>query len=407
MNKKVRTFGLELINDPLVRSYASILSSTSVLRIAGLIAKMLLARLFAVEIFGLINFYATVITYFFLAMNLGFEIYFMKKCNEGLTLPEAVGIQFSMRSLLGSIFFTTLITYAYVFIDGADKDIFIILSLRLLLYVFDFEWLFRFRNQFNLISKFLIFQSLSVVAFAGLVVLFPNIYLLTFSYVIGEVVKTLLYVSFLRVSLSFVSLREAIKHVRHSIFVNASFFLVSIYYYLGVLAVGLFRSDFELGIYTAAYNVLLLAIVPTTLLQQVMIPKLAANLWNRRVYKEFAARTILLGSIVFLGLLLFSDVIIYVLYGERFEESARVLRMMSFDILPCYLAGAFANPINVWGEYRTYMIIVAIGAAVNIVVTLVFVPSFGYAGAVAGVIAAESSVFISGLGYYYWTNKSR
>ncbi|MGB9763467.1 MAG: polysaccharide biosynthesis C-terminal domain-containing protein [Minisyncoccia bacterium] len=75
-------------------------------------------------------------------------------------------------------------------------------------------------------------------------------------------------------------------------------------------------------------------------------------------------------------------------------------QLISFDVIPCYLAGAFANPINIWGDYKNYLIVVSVGAIINFILNLVLIPKYGINGAIISTILAEVFVFLTAL--IYW-----
>ena len=107
--------------------------------------------------------------------------------------------------------------------------------------------------------------------------------------------------------------------------------------------------------------------------------------------------TAFLGILVFIFMIIFKNIIVDIVYGKNYFESKKVLSFLIIDIIPCYLAGAFANPINTWGYYKDYLRIVTFGCFFNIVGNLILIPHYGINGAVFTTIMSECIVFVQAL----------
>jgi len=176
--------------------------------------------------------------------------------------------------------------------------------------------------------------------------------------------------------------------------------MISIYYNLNSLMLGIFKTNTDVAIYSVAYAFILMAIMPTGMLYSVFSPKLSKNIYSKKVFKEYVFLTAILGIIVFVFLLLSYKYLILLAYGKKYFSSIEVLFYLSFNIIPCYLAGAFANPINLWGDYKKYLLIVSIGAIGNFIGNLIFIPLYGIRGAIFTTILSEVLVFF--FAFMYW-----
>jgi O-antigen/teichoic acid export membrane protein len=101
----------------------------------------------------------------------------------------------------------------------------------------------------------------------------------------------------------------------------------------------------------------------------------------------------LLSIIIFISLFVLSKYLILITYGEKYLESIPVLKLLSFNVLSSYAAGAFANSINVWGYHKDYLFIVSMGALTNFIGNLIFIPKYGITAAIATTIISELVVF--------------
>lgn len=108
------------------------------------------------------------------------------------------------------------------------------------------------------------------------------------------------------------------------------------------------------------------------------------------------------GSLIYLFTIFIGSHLIYNIDYKVYKVTFYILmtQLISFDVIPCYLAGAFANPINIWGDYKNYLIVVSVGAIINFILNLVLIPKYGINGAIISTILAEVFVFLTAL--IYW-----
>jgi len=62
----------------------------------------------------------------------------------------------------------------------------------------------------------------------------------------------------------------------------------------------------------------------------------------------------------------------------------------------------FGNPLIAWGKQKQYSIAIAIGAAANIILNILWIPKYTYIGASMATLLSETAVFT---GVFYLFNK--
>jgi O-antigen/teichoic acid export membrane protein len=362
-----------------------------------------LARHLSVELYGKYVYINTIISYLLLAVNFGFDIYFAKKVvNNEISLVRALSIQILSRvvSFLIILIISILIALFY-YLHGKELEktflfLFFILVFKVLLFSADIFWLYRINELFMKIAGVEIFSHI-LRLFAILTFISDDrdiIKLAIIDVIIDFVSKACLIKPYIKnFRLFSFSVKDVFYTVKESILISLSYFMISIYYNLDSLMLGYFKGSYTVGIYSAAYNFNLLAIMPTTILFQVYLKELAQNKDSKYVYYKYIKHTMLLSIIVFILLFVFSRYLILITYGEKYSESIPVLKLLSFNVLSSYAAGAFANPINVWGYHKDYLFIVSMGALTNFIGNLIFIPKYGIMAAIATTIISEFVVF--------------
>lgn len=382
---------------PVLRAFSSLATGSMIGLMLSFVVQAYLSRKVTVDVFGQINYARIVIGYFILALNFGFETYFLRALVGGrLQAGQAVGIQLSARLPVALLAFLGLVVWASLGGWTAPHVILVLYGITTLAYVLNLDWLFQVRERFSALAIANVGRGVLILICTVLLVhnaqdALQYVMVVAFA----EVARVAYQWWLLRPKPTRVSTSEVLTTLRTSIAISASFFMISLYYNVDSLMLGHFKGDATVGIYVAAYNILTLAILPTTLLYQAFGPTLARSPWDFKIFKRYVTLTMLLAGVVFLGLILLHRVIILTLYGEKYLPSVPVLLFLSFNVLTSYAAGAFANPINIWGQYIQYLWIVSVGAGVNILLNLLLIPHYGILAAVGTTIFSELVVAFS------------
>lgn len=390
-----------------IRNFIILLITQFLLKVASFFVTIFLTRRLSVEAYGVYIFVNNIISYLMLFINFGYDIYFSNKLLSGEILEnEAVSIQIKSRSIF-SVFFI-MVSYVVILIKVYEvkpifKILYLILVFKVFMFSFDIGWLYRIKNEFGKISRleilsnyvrlFLIFflvKNDSFVAFLALVDLF-----------VDTIFKFFMIKPYIRkINYKLFHLEKVKKIIKNSVIINASYFMITVYYKLDSLMLGIFKDDHDVAIYNAAYNIMLLAIIPTGLLFQIFLPDLISSKGSKKILYKYIISTMLLSLIIFIPTFSFSKGIILILYGKKYFESINILKYLSFNLISCYAAGAFANPINAWGYNKDYLFIVTIGALANFIGNIILIPSFGIKAAIVTTIMSEVIVFMLALFWY-------
>jgi len=405
---------MNILKNNILRNFIYLTGSNIIAKLIGFMTTIIVARIFSVEDYGIYKWYSTIIGYLLLLINFGFDVYFFKLIfDKKLFYEQILAIQLKSRIFFGIILYLFSIFIAVYFIEISRNEIlFIILSFQLILYIFNIDVIFKIKEKFKFLSFLTIIQSLfnlllvilfvqssSNIIYLSIVVVSVNLFSIIISWVFLKINTIVEFNKIIRFYKKF-NFSYILTHLKKSIVINLSFFMISIYYSLDSLMLGIFSTKSDVAIYSVAYAFILMAIMPTGMLYNAFSPKLSKNKYNKKTFFEYIISTTLLGIVIFIFLLLTYKYLILYTYGEKYLSSVEVLFYLTFNIIPCYLAGAFANPINLWGDYKKYLFIVSTGAIGNFVGNLIFIPLFGIKGAIFTTILSEVLVFL--FAFIYW-----
>ncbi|MGB3019009.1 MAG: polysaccharide biosynthesis C-terminal domain-containing protein, partial [Ignavibacteria bacterium] len=102
---------------------------------------------------------------------------------------------------------------------------------------------------------------------------------------------------------------------------------------------------------------------------------------------------------VIVALVLSADIFVELLYGEKFNESANILKVLSFATLGMGLNNLFGVALNGLGLYKENLYVTFSGLIINIILNVLLIPTMGIMGAVIATLATEYLV-LAGDSYY-------
>ncbi len=164
------------------------------------------------------------------------------------------------------------------------------------------------------------------------------------------------------------------------------------------------RTEHEVGIYAASYRIMTLALSFMPVLQQVFFPMLASAAQHEgdehRYFRWLGQATLALTLPIALGGFLLAGPITAFLLGPRYPGSERLLRWLMFNLLAGPLASFCSARLVTHRRERQYLLAVSWGAVLNVVLNLVFIPTYG---AIAAVWTTAFSQLAVALAAFYFT----
>lgn len=375
-----------------------------------------LARYFGPVIYGKWMFALSFVTFFSVLADFGFSILMIKKIaidksKTSLYIDNII----AMKLVLG-LFSLSLIFIVIQFL-GKDQEMLKLvyfLGIYAILNTFAvfFQSIFRANEKMQYETVVRIIQSLSLLALVTFFVLNKSsIFAISYAYIgvalIGilfSLIFTLRYFSkfFLKINLKICKkiLLEAWPFTLSAIF-------ATIYFKIDTIFLSIMRSDLEVGIYSAAYTLIILTYLLPEFLTISIFP------WFSRLFLEDSKALIehfkkLFKYLFFLGLIVtvlaivVAPFIINIVYGEQYESSIIIFQVLAITILLKYVnysTGISLSSVNLQKERVKGQFITVI---INVGINIILIPVIGIYGAVISTIISE---VVLGISYYYFLNK--
>ena len=309
----------------------------------------IVARTFGPNDLGLLNYITSIVTYFVLMVNFSFNFTGVRRVSRDRdSLSNVFSIIFSIQCVLFSLALLFFLLTIFVFRSFNDN---IYLSLvcfsSCLTALFSQNWIFQALHDFkvvavlSLLSRLL--SSLLIVIFIGKgSSLIDYVYIVNAFPLLASVYTFLLSIKRYRINFKIPSLTSCFSYVKEDAYLFFSSVITNLYTTTGVVILGAFTTNYQVGIYTAAQKIIdLVKNVVMMPLNQVLFPILSKKFGEGddvgiHAVKKLMPLFVIISFVMTLALLLFAKLIILVLFGHEFSDSVTVLYILSVGLFSVF-----------------------------------------------------------------------
>lgn len=266
-----------------------------------------------------------------------------------------------------------------------------------------------FKSQFVslLISRIIsiaVFLSAVFYFNTGLNILMAIIFcgaLIQTSYLLKSISKNKLTINF-----NISSRPSAGSLIRFSIPLGLAVIFNFLYDKIDILLISKLTDFDQTAYYNAAYGIMKASTISFSFLFASGLTRISILSRNRKAVKLFFSKYsfIILIICIPITLILYftADFIIKIFYTEKFEDSANVLKILSFALTGLALNNLTGIILNGLGFFRKNMNVTLLGLIINVILNIILIPQYGIAAAAAVTLITEYFVF---LGDIFYINK--
>lgn len=358
---------------------------------------------------GSIAFATSVVTYFTMFSMLGVPTYGIRACakvrdnKEELSkvVQELLVINLIMMLICYIIFGMALLT-----VDRfqEDKVLLIISSAAIFLNVIGVSWLYSALEQYAYITTMsLVFKVISVVLMFALVRSEKD-------YIIYGTISVIasggsFLANFIRMR-KFVSMKpvgqyDFKRHMKPICIFFAMSIATTIYTNLDTVMLGFMQTNTDVGFYNAAVKIKGILVSLVTSLGTVLLPRLSFYIENG-FEKEF--RRMIAKALNFVLLISFPLTIYFIFYAKEsillLSGSAYLGAVIPMCVItPTIVFIGITNVLGIQvlvpiGKEKQVLFSVVIGALVDLILNVIFIPEYAATGAALGTLVAEIAVLI-------------
>ncbi|AEE17067.1 flippase [Treponema brennaborense] len=366
-------------------------------------------RILQPEGIGKVQFSASIISYFVMIAGLGIGTYGIRETAKKRDNEEKlakVTKELFLLNLIPTVIAYILLGIAFVFIPkfNSYRELLIIYSATILFTTLGVEWLYSGLEQyayitirqfvFQLISLILLFvlvKQPSDTAKYALISVFANI---------GANICNLCH-SRKYVLWRFPVKLEILQHLKSVFILFGMRIAASLYVSIDTTLLGFFTDDRQVGYYESANKMTRIVVSLITSVTAVMLPRLSFYIEKQdfKSFKDLSGRsfavTMMFAFPMSAGLFVLSENIILLISGNLFLPAVPVMKVLSLLILAISLSSFFGNQIFLpLGKEKISLYAMLVGAAVNIVLSVMFIKKLGVLGVAVASVIAETSITI-------------
>lgn len=377
------------------------------------IATLYLARVLSPLGFGQIAFAQVILAYFILFIDSGLEAFGTREiAASSEDRSRIVDKILTIRFVLIIVSLIILLTFAPLFTPSAvTKNLLIVYSFVLIPIGLNLNWFFRGIEKMMLVAVSDLLQIGLYLALIILVVKSPEqILFVPIIFIAGHMLSTLffsgIYTHRWRLPKLYLSIKDNWQFLRSAIPVVTILIFFQIYYNLDTLMLGFFRGEREVGLYNAAYRLIMGIITLSAVLMESVYPAFS-RLYQKRPLEvsKLLKKTLTLSMVVAIPIgiagTILSGPIMVTLFGSAFSDSKFALQILVWSAALVLFAANYGYCLVACHQQKALAISIGIGAAANIALNFLLIPSYGIMGASLATVIAQFTMLIFQIAFFY------
>ena len=375
--------------------------------IIPLITAPYLARVIGADGVGTYSYTYSIVNYFTLLCMLGINNYgnrtIAKSRENKNDLSKNFWSMYIFQLFMGIIMLIIYIIYVFIFVDKF-KGIAYIQCLFIISAILDINWLYFGLEKFKLtITRSTILRLFSVILIFIFIRDSNDLWKYTLIMAGTTVFSQLLLWGFIKKNIYFVrvSFSDILKHVKPNLILFIPIISVSIYKIMDKIMLGALSNVTEVGYYENAEKIVHIPLTLITALGTVMLPRMSniisrGNKENINKYLEKSLSFVMFMSLAMsFGLVAIGYDFAPIYFGIEFEKSGILICLLAITLPFLSFANVLRTQYLIPNEKdKEYIFSVGLGAIVNLIMNIIFIPKFQSIGACFGTIAAEFTVML-------------
>lgn len=178
-----------------------------------------------------------------------------------------------------------------------------------------------------------------------------------------------------------------------------SLLFVSIYYYIDSVMLGIIKSNEEVGLYNAAYKLIVFITIIGSIFSRSVYPiisKLFKKSLNQlKLFLEnYSKLMYAIASPIIFGGIALSEPIIKFVYGPEFNESVLAFQILIVAAGMIYISTVYAHSLQICKKQKRHLLGMGLGALINIILNIFLIPYYGIIGAAFTTLVTEVFILV-------------
>ena len=373
--------------------------------ILPLITTPYLSRVVGASGVGIYSYTYSIVYYFMLLCLLGVNNYgnrsIAKVRDNKEKLSKTFWSIYFLQLFMGILML--IVYFIYVFISNSQyKNIAIIQSLYIISAILDINWFYFGLEEFKVtITRNSIVKIGSIVLIFALVKSFDDLWkyvlIMSGTTVLSQLILWLL----LKKKINFIkiSFKDIFIHIKPNLVLFIPVIAISLYKIMDKIMLGRMSNVTEVGFYENAEKIASIPMTIVSALGTVMLPRMSNIVAKGEVdkIKTYISKSIsfvqFLSYAMCFGLIAIGYNFAPIFFGEEFQKSGTLIMLLATTIPFLAFANVIRTQYLIPNEQdKVYIVSVFLGALINFIMNIIFIPYFSSIGACFGTIAAEFMV---------------
>jgi len=384
--------------------YLSIADGISHVLFLGIV--IYLARVLGAEGLGTVTFARSIILYLLLIVNAGLELYGIRAgSRDPRQIPHLIGTFLFLRFFLIILVSCLLVILVFFLPKSAEtKQVLLLYGGMLITTGLLLEWPFQAVERMHILAVGRVLaECLFVFVVIGLIHESRDILWVPVGRFLGGAAELILLFLLSRRLFGKIRFEWAPSRwrdiLKRSMPMGAGFIMVQVYSNMDNIMLGLIRSEQEVGLYAAAYKIVMAIVLAGVVYHKALYPALSRlshqsiEKMNRLLVQSARLLVIFAIPVVAASWILAAE-LISLLYGREYVESIPVFQILIIKVLLMWVNGLTANAVLASDQERRFLVSVTLGALTNLLLNVFFIPHWGMTGAAVATILSECVVFV-------------
>lgn len=352
---------------------------------------------------GIYSYYLSIVTYFVLATKLGTQTYGSRVISTSRTDPEEMAKTFSsLVCITAGVGVAALFIYALYSKTQEQFLISALFSLEIVAAALDITWLYAGLEEFKITAiRNIIIKILNTICIFVFVRTYDDLWKYVLIVSMGTLISSLVLWLGVRkrTRLCRVSFADIRKHIYPCFLLFIPTIATSIYKSMDKILLGIMSDMDAVGLYDYAEKIPTLLLGFVGAMGVVMLPRMSSIIaqGKQKEAEELLEKTMLfimfLACAMSFGIAGISLEFIPLFFGKEFTYSGILMMPVALTMIFTSWASIIRN-LHILPNQKDHLVIitVSIGAIINLILDVIFIPYYGSMGAVIGLVGAECSI---------------
>lgn len=388
----------------LSKNVLSVTISDITRRFIGFLTLTYLTRHLSVDQFGIINIGFTILSYAILASSFGLSGYGARAIARGES-PELINQILSIRFIASAVSLIGILVFGPILIDHQETSLVVmVMSIAVIPYAFLLDWFFQGKERMGIIG----FARLSSSLIYLLIIIFfvhssKDIFWVAFSSLASDTVNSMVLWIIFKKEIKTLKIRFNLTNakdiIRSSMPIGIGSILGSLTVNLPTLAIGIFLTNYEVGIFSAAIKFVFFLLMFDRVLSTIFLPASTRLLISSpdsliNMMRQARKWIVIITLPICIGGTLLADKIIMAVFGSAYLPAAMIFKILIWFFFATILHTIYSSGMIASGNEKRYGNVMIIGSVLYVVFIFVGTIVFGVSGSAVGMVLAEIGTLV-------------